>query len=589
MSVCKEIRSLLGRYVDGELGSADVSRVDNHLSVCEKCAEDVRLMEREAELLRGALTADEAPEHLCASLWQSLQERPVRVRWTPLRWAGLAAAAGLLIAISVGMFVSGRRPGAPLARVTACAGPLEIQHPGKDWAPLATYTMLRDGDRVRCGGADAGTLIVDADSRFDLDAGTSLVFLREAAGGSFEVKMQRGRIHARLPGLSRSLNILTPVANVVAAVERTEAAGPTEIEIALSGIPAELGLLGRVHILPAAHAAPDGPQLELLVYEGTVLLVKDSLATAVQSGHRIVVGIADPMPEPAAFDTAARRPWWPADLRAAVASRAPGPREPRELVRRGAGEPNDVLVTPRDAVIPGQRPGKAGAAATPRTDKVEGPPAPTGLIARPDIDAVLLTWKPVRYGKRPIVEYGIYRRAPGDTEFALIGRFPVIGENIQRYVFRDAGLGIGAEYQYAVAAAARTEDGGELVEGKLSDVATGSPADFHIYYTGGDNKELAIIVVEKLHGDKLRRQTFMVRERDPATGEAGRIGGPRRVEIEPAEGAKHVVLVDFSTGYHLADIITHTEHKDGIAKQYSGIVIENQLGERKTILRNGGP
>jgi len=588
VSACKEIQSLLDRYVDGELGSADVSRIDNHLSVCEKCAEDIRLMEREAELLRGALASDEAPERLCAGLWQSLQKGPARVRWTPLRWGGLAAAAGLLLAISIGMFVAGARPGVELARVTTCAGPLEVQHSGNGWVPLATYTMLRDGDRVRCRGAAAGTLIADADGRFDLDAGTTLGFLREAAGGSFEVKMERGRIHARFTGLSQSLNILTPVANVVVTVERAEAAGPTEIEIALSGIPTELGLLDRIHILPAAHAADRGPQLELLVYEGTVLLVKDSLATAVQSGHRIVVGAEDSMPEPAAFDTAARRPWWPADLRAAVASRAPGAPEPRELVRRGAAEPKDVLVTPRDAVTPRERPGKAGAPATPRTDKVDGPPAPTGLIARPDIDAVLLTWRPVRYGKRPIIEYGIYRRAPGDTEFALIGRFPVVGENIQRYVFRDAGLGIGAEYQYAVAAAARAEDGGEFVEGKLSNVATGSPANFHIYYTGGDNEGLAIIVVEKLHGDKLRRQTFMVRKRNPATGETGRIGGPRRVEIKPVEGANHVVLVDFSTGYDLADIITHTEHKNGIPKQYSGIVIKNQLGERRTILRNGG-
>ena len=160
MSVCKEIRSLVGRYVDGELGSTDVSRVDNHLSVCEKCAEDVRLMEREAELLRGALTIDEAPEHLCAGLWQSLQEQPARVRWMQgtLRWASLAAAASLLIAVAISMFVSGHRFGPQLALVTMRAGPLEIQHPGKDWTPLATDTMLRDGDRVRCCSRQRATV-----------------------------------------------------------------------------------------------------------------------------------------------------------------------------------------------------------------------------------------------------------------------------------------------------------------------------------------------------------------------------------------------------------------------------------------------
>ena len=218
---------------------------------------------------------------------------------------------------------------------------------------------------------------------------------------------------------------------------------------------------------------------------------------------------------------------------------------------------------------------------------VDGPPAPEGLIAVADIDAVLLTWKPVIDGKYQIVEYGIYRRAPGDTEFALIGRFPVIGADIKEYVFRDAGVGMGTKYQYAVAAASRGEDGDDLVEGKLSNVATGSAVDFHIYYTGGKKKGLAIIVIEKLHDDTMRRQTFVVRKLDAAAGETGEIGEKREVVIEPVRGARHRVLIDFSTGYRLIDIITVVEEKDGIPRTRSSIVIENALGRRKTITRHG--
>jgi len=588
VSACNEIRALLGRYVDGELGPADVSRIDSHVSVCEACAEELRLMEREADLLRAALAPEAAPEHLCANLWSALQEPPARSTWIPLRWAAAAAAAVILVAWFVGLVVTNGGPGVKLARVTSCAGPLEIRHAGEDWAPLATYTMLRHGDRVRCGSGNAGSLIVDGDSRFDLDAGTDLVFASDVVEGSFRITMERGRLHARFPSLTQPFNIFTPVVNVVATNEATDAAGPTEIEIALTGVPPALGLLDRIHLLPAAYAAADEPQLELLVYEGAALLVtKSGLATAVTPGHRIVVGADGPMPEPAAFDVSARRAWWPSDLRAAIAMRPAEPRGIPDAAVPPAGKPDGAAAPPPKAGGTGTNVAGPVRPVPADAKPVDGPPAPKGLVARADIDAVLLTWRPVNDGTHPVVEYGIYRRAPGDTEFALIGRFPVIGDNIQTYVFRDAGLGIGAEYQYAVAAATRNKDGDDLIEGKLSNVTTGSAADFHLYYTGGNNKDLAIIVVEKRHGDDVRRQTFMVRKRDPAAGQSGRIGEPRQIVIEPVQGAKHRVLIDFSTGYRLADIITAVDHKDGIPRERSSIIIENGLGMRKTILRNG--
>ena len=587
MSACKEVRPLLGRYVDGELDSADVSRADSHVNVCETCAAELRLMEREAELLRAALAPEEAPERLCANLWESLQEAPFRSVWTPMRRAALAAAAVILIAWFVGLVVTNRPSGVTLARVTTCAGPLEIHRPGQGWAPLATYTMLRDGDRVRCRSGSAGTLIVDADSRFDLDAGTDIVFARDVVEGSFSITLQRGRIHAAFPGLTQPFNIFTPVADVVVTDEETETTGSTELEIALTGLEPELSLLDRIHFLPAAYAAAEGPQLELLVYEGSALVNTSGLATVVTAGRRIVVGAAEPMPEPIAFDVSTRRAWWPSDLRAVAVKRPAEPMVTDKRVGRDAGAPKEGTNAEAGAAGQPEHVLDTGRPAAAETAPVDGPPAPEGLVAVPDIDAVLLTWKPADPGKHRVVEYGIYRRAPGDTEFALIGRFPVIGGNIKEYVFRDAGLGIGTKYQYAVAAASRDEDGGDLIEGKLSNVATGSAVDFHIYYTGGNNKDLAIIVIEKLHGDQMRRQTFMVRKRNPAAGEAGEVGETRQVVIEPVRGARHRVLIDFSTGYRLVEIITLVEEKDGIPKERSSIIIENALGMRKTIVRNG--
>lgn len=581
MSACKEIRPLLGQYVDGELDPADVVRVDSHVSVCETCAAELRLMEREAELLRAALAPEEAPEHLCANLWESLQQQPVRSGSTPLRRAALAAAAVILIAWFVGLVVTNTQPGVPLARVSMCAGPLEIRHASRGWVPLATNIMLRDGDRVRCSSRNAGTLIVDADSRFDLDAGTEIVLARD--GGSFRITLERGRIHAAFPGLTQPFNIFTPVADVVVTDEETETAGPTELEIALIGLEPELSWLDRIHILPAAYAVADGPQLELLVYEGSALVNTSGLATVVTSGRRIVVGPAGPMPEPAAFDVSVRRAWWPSDLRAAVAKHSV---EPPPIDERDAEATDEDTDGKPGEGQPDYGPGSEHPAEV-EPAPVEGPPAPKGLVAVADIDAVLLSWKPVDRSKHRVVEYGIYRRAPGDTDFALIGRFPAIGDNVTEYVFRDTGVGMGTRYQYAVAAASRDKDRDDLIEGKLSNVATGSAVDFHIYYTGGNNKDLAIIVVEKLHDGTMRRQTFMVRKRNPVADETGDIGEERQIVIEPVRDARHRVLIDFSTGYRLIDIVTVVEEKDGIPKERSSIIIENALGTRKTIERNG--
>ncbi len=587
MSACKEIEVLLERYVDGELGATETSRVDSHLSVCEACAGRVRLLEREAELIRAALVPDEMPEDLCANLWASLRQPPPRFRWTPVRWAGLAAAAGILVALFVGTMLSGSGPGRELARVTTCSGPLEVQSRGGEWHPLATYAMLRDGDRIRCRGDRAGTLVVDTDNRFDLDADTTLVFSgAEKDAGPFALRMERGRLHARFDGLTGPLAIRTPVADMIVAIEVADVPAFTEIELALLDVKPEVGFLDRIHLLPAAYAGTDGPRLELLVFEGLVLLVnKSELATTVDAGQQITIGPTGPMPGPVSFDESARRAWWPDNLRPALVVRGPV-ESPLDEPWRGALKPTD------GAGATDARPGATAKGTadttppTPPTPEVEGPPAPAGLVALTDLEAVLLVWKPVQY-EQPIVEYGIYRRAPGDTEFGLIARFQALSKSVQRYEFRDAGLAIGTKYQYAVAAATRDEESGDLIDGKLSNVAAGSPADFHLYYTGGDGEDLAIIVVERLHGDALRRQTFMVRTRNLATGQAGAIGGPRQVVVEPIKGARHRVEIDFSTGYRLVGIVARVVDESGTAKGRSGIVVENESGIRRTIFRRG--
>ena len=620
MSACVEIRTLLARYVDRELDAADVRRVDSHLAVCDACAEQARLLEREAELLRRALAEESVPERLGHDLWQRLHAPPPWwARFRAVRWYAAAAAAALVLAVLVGRLSEQPVSRIQLARVTSCYGPIEVQAQGGTWQPLGTYSVLCDGDRVRCGKDMPGGLVMNTNSRIDFESGTRLAFHAAEPDGPFRLALEDGRIHAELANLHRPLYVQTPAASAVIVAE-TEEAGRAEVELGLSGpsgpapAPSEFGLLDGIHILSAACAAggtgilpvssaPAQATLEVVVYEGSVHLVNlAGQAVAVPAGERLVAAAHGPLGAPERFDAAARHAWWPqAEARFAQRERSaefPAPALPN-VPEHGPGiadaekifEPLPDVPPPPPAVKP----------AAPEAPVVEGPAAPANLVARPDLNGVLLIWKPVAAAARPIVEYGIYRRAPGDADFVLIGRLPVPSKLPRpavpgsqpggECIYRQDGLTVGAAYEYAVAAASR-DDAGNLIEGRLSPVVTAAPADFLLYFIGTDGRSLATLAIDKFYDGRFRRQTFNVRKRDLAAAETGDIGEPRYIQVEPVPGVRHRARVDFSTGYHVVDIVTRVENDNGVPRKHPYLIIENDLGIRVEIpqsdARTGG-
>jgi len=535
---CENIRLLLERHVDEECSSAEAAQVEEHLRACEACAWKVALLRREAELLREALASGESAPETTAGLWARAR-RARRLR-LGLRWGAVAAAAVLVLALFAGLFTGPGSRGAPLGRVTLCSGPLELRGAG-GWEPLATYATLRAGDAVRCPAGSVGGLVVDFRRRFDLDAGTELVFSADDGNGGFRIEMPSGRLHAELSSLRRPFAVVTPVADVVATAERSGVAGGAEIEVALRGAAREPGRLGRLSLLPAAWAAEEEPTLEVIVHSGVAVVInRGELATAVGPEERIVVGSEGPMPEPEPFDRRLVRPWW--------IDRA-------TLARRAAEAEPPAPVRPPEARDAREAP-----------EPVAGPPAPADLAAAPDLEGVLLTWSPVEGPDTPVADYGVYRRAPGDTDFGLVTRFPAADEPVEKYVFRDDGVPVGAAYEYAVAAARRADEG-ELIEGPMSPVVTGSPM-LRVRFLGLEG-DAAVLRIDRAVGDAVQSVTFRARPCDAASGEGGRIGGPAAVGRAP--GGDGEVQADFGTGYHLVDILAE---EDGA----TAILIENALG-----------
>lgn len=158
---CRRVRELLPRYADGELSSADVAQVAEHLAACAGCRGRLALHRRVPALLAGlpepqGAAAGEA--RLRARMAAALQAEERRQRrWGALdRWGnalGWATASAVALALLLGLALSGR----PLieqrfgARRTAAPAPMTATQPvAIPVSPTVRYLSPELGFSVEC-------------------------------------------------------------------------------------------------------------------------------------------------------------------------------------------------------------------------------------------------------------------------------------------------------------------------------------------------------------------------------------------------------------------------------------------------------
>ena len=109
---CRDIRHLLGVYVLGAIDPAERSQVDQHLSACPDCREELAGLASLPALLRrvpvaeAQQVAEEGEDDLAGSqpselMLRSLLDRTQGVR-RARRWRGLAAAAAVVLVAGLG-------------------------------------------------------------------------------------------------------------------------------------------------------------------------------------------------------------------------------------------------------------------------------------------------------------------------------------------------------------------------------------------------------------------------------------------------------------------------------------------------------
>jgi hypothetical protein len=160
MAGCREIRQALGVYVLGAIDPAERAQVDDHLTICPECREELaslaglpallrRIPPDEAERLAMADAGDQSDDYPPEELLHSLLARTASVR-RARRWRGLVAAAAVVVlALGGGAVVTnalqGHAGGQAVAehwhKVTA-VDPRTGAHLTVRYAPMTWGTMM---------------------------------------------------------------------------------------------------------------------------------------------------------------------------------------------------------------------------------------------------------------------------------------------------------------------------------------------------------------------------------------------------------------------------------------------------------------
>jgi hypothetical protein len=140
---CDQIKSLVGWFHDGELGSADAKLIREHLKDCPDCAAELAGL-RELDRASRRLPAPMVP----ADLWDRIASRlPISVNtsrsWSIGRRRFLAAAGMVAAGIVSGVLIYGRsRRGMPGPEVPLAPGGMQPRDPIR-----ANLAVLSPDDR----------------------------------------------------------------------------------------------------------------------------------------------------------------------------------------------------------------------------------------------------------------------------------------------------------------------------------------------------------------------------------------------------------------------------------------------------------
>ncbi len=165
MSHCTRAHDLFGAFWDDEITRAERDWLEGHFRDCAACRSEYETYSRALEMVQELPRAEAAPDLAERALAEARRRAPepdrIFVRETP-RWAPVAAAAAVLLAVLALLPYVTRMPGSPLLAQrpgTVAAPRLVAAVPNAATAPVTPETA------ATAPAAGAGTTV--ADNLFD--------------------------------------------------------------------------------------------------------------------------------------------------------------------------------------------------------------------------------------------------------------------------------------------------------------------------------------------------------------------------------------------------------------------------------------
>ena len=217
---CNESRTLIEKYLEGELEGERLELLERHLQSCPSCGALMERCRKTGDAIRNAFQAvtepSQAREAVLAKLASAPPERPARTM--VLAWRRLAAAAALLIAavagFELGQHTSAPGSGAPTGDVLAVSvaevqGTVLQRHRGSSiWEALTPGAAAYVGDEFMTGAKGLATLRLKDDSTLRLEGNSTLRI--DSYNGSAQFALDSGRLKAMLTTPHPPFAISTP-------------------------------------------------------------------------------------------------------------------------------------------------------------------------------------------------------------------------------------------------------------------------------------------------------------------------------------------------------------------------------------------
>ena len=229
---CRECRSLIEKYLDGLIESAELNELRAHVEACSVCRQQFESVDHLRDILLETLQPATTPAEARDTIMDKIsgvtviaptKSKAVPVvrlsRWTPAI-AGSLLVIGILLGLGLAQTILVRRssvtPEAVVPiQIANLEGTVLVKHRASDtWEQLSPSSHLRLGDTVQSCGNSGTTLLFGDKSEISVSSNSTVSL--ELYDETVKFKLSYGTVRAALTDSHKPFFVSTPQGQVQA-------------------------------------------------------------------------------------------------------------------------------------------------------------------------------------------------------------------------------------------------------------------------------------------------------------------------------------------------------------------------------------